>query len=90
MIAEAQARVALGTCKPALNPRYKNQLACTLVVISQGGTSETQADFHWDGKKWVSTSSESQDILPFPDPLLADIHPWTQNIDQLEPHYPKH
>ncbi|VWB33249.1 hypothetical protein BLA6993_01442 [Burkholderia lata] len=89
MVAEEQGRVALGTCKPALNPRYKDQVACTLLVISQAGTSETQADFHWDGQKWVSTPSESQDILPFPDPLLADIHSWTKNIDQLEPHFLK-
>ncbi|VWB68776.1 hypothetical protein BLA6860_03219 [Burkholderia lata] len=75
---------------PALKPRYKDQVACTLIVMMrQGETSEAQADFHWDGQEWVSAPSESRDILPFPDPLLSDIHSWTKNIDQLEPHFLK-
>jgi hypothetical protein len=74
--------VVLGTCKPAIKGvAFAGQTACTLLAVSQGGTSETQADFHWDGRKWVAAPSESQAALPFPDPVLADIHSGAK-IDQ--------
>ena len=69
-----RAQVVLGTCKPALQPHTTGQTACTLLVILGAGTSETQADFYWSGKEWVSTPSNSQSILPFPDPALMNIH----------------
>lgn len=69
-----RARVVLGTCKPALRPHTKGQTACTLLVVFGAGTSETQADFSWNGKEWVFTPSSSQSILPFPDPVLMNIH----------------
>jgi len=45
-----QIEAVLGTCKPATHAEFKGQTACTLVAVSSGGTSETQADFHWNGK----------------------------------------
>lgn len=68
------ARVVLGTCKPALHAEAKGQTACTLLVVFGAGTSETQADFHWNGSEWVSAPSRSQSILPFPDPVLMTVH----------------
>jgi hypothetical protein len=90
MYAETEGRVVLGTCMPASKARYKDQVACTLIVMMRHAeTSEAQMDFHWDGQKWVATSPESRDILPFPDPVLADVHAWTPNVDQLEPRFLK-
>jgi hypothetical protein len=66
-------QVVLGTCKPALKPTFPDQTACTLDAVSPAGTSETQADFHWSGKEWVAEPSDSQEILPFPDPVLMNV-----------------
>lgn len=67
--------VVLGTCRPVTkNADFPGQTACTLLAVSPGGTSETQADFHWNGKEWAATPSDSQSALPFPDPVLMDIH----------------
>jgi len=62
--------IKLGTCVPAADAEYPGQTACTVAVLSPGGSSETQADFHWDGKRWIAQPSSSQDLLPFPDPKL--------------------
>ncbi|SDA36294.1 hypothetical protein SAMN03159340_03606 [Sphingomonas sp. NFR15] len=67
-------QVVLGTCKPALKAKFPGQTACTLDGVSQAGTSETQADFHWSGTEWIAEPSESQTILPFPDPVLMKVH----------------
>lgn len=75
-----QVRVVLGTCKPALNAGPGGATACTFLAVSSGGTSESQADFRWSGKAWTAAPSESQKILPFPDPVLVDVHSWS-NID---------
>ena len=76
-----QIQAVLGTCKPAAHPDFKGQTACTLLAVSSGGTSETQADFHWNGKEWVAAPSDSQGVLPFPDPVLMNIHAGAK-IDQ--------
>ena len=60
----------LGTCIPALEAEHAGQVACTVAVISAGGSSETQADFYRDGGMWVAQPSASQEALPFPDPAL--------------------
>lgn len=65
-----ESTVKLGTCVPAIDAEHPGQTACTVAVISSGGSSETQADFHWDGKRWIAQPSSSQDLLPFPDPKL--------------------
>ena len=64
--------VFLGSCIGAKNPTYPGQAACTAVIYSNGHGSETQADFHWNGKKWVAEPTASQDLLPHPDPKLAE------------------
>lgn len=72
-------KAVLGTCKPVKkNAAFAGQTACTVLAVSSGGTSESQADFHWSGKEWVATPSESQSMLPFPDPVLKDIDPDTK------------
>jgi hypothetical protein len=76
-----QIQVVLGTCKPALQAKFPGQTACTLSAVSSGGTSETQADFHWNGKEWVAEPSDSQKVLPFPDPVLMTVHAGA-SIDQ--------
>ncbi|NTZ85180.1 hypothetical protein FCJ61_19770 [Burkholderia metallica] len=63
--------VFLGSCIGAKNPTYPGQAACTVAIRSNGRGSETQADFHWNGKKWVAEPTESRDLLPYPDPQLA-------------------
>ena len=63
-------KLKLGTCVPAIDAEHPGQTACTVAVLSAGGSSETQADFHWDGTRWVAQPSSSQDLLPFPDPKL--------------------
>ena len=63
--------VVLGTCIPALNAEHSGQTACTVKVVSNGGSSETQADFYWNGERWIAQPSQSQDKLPFPDPKLG-------------------
>ncbi|MEL1263513.1 hypothetical protein [Pseudoxanthomonas putridarboris] len=63
--------VKLGTCLPALAPEHAGQIACTFALASAGGSSESQADFHWDGRRWVAQPSSSQEILPFPDSKLS-------------------
>lgn len=80
MLGMDQIRVVLGTCKPALNAKPEGAKACTFLAVSSGGTSESQADFHWTGKEWAAAPSDSQKILPFPDPALMDVHSWS-NID---------
>ncbi|KWB23317.1 hypothetical protein WL32_11015 [Burkholderia cepacia] len=62
-----QERFGLG----AKNPTYPGQAACTAVIYSNGHGTETQADFHWNGKKWAAEPTQSQDLLPYPDPRLA-------------------
>ncbi|WP_321859883.1 hypothetical protein [Burkholderia cenocepacia] len=64
--------VFLGSCIGAKNPTYSGQAACTVAIRSNGHGSETQADFHWNGKKWVAEPTRSQDLLPYPDPRLAE------------------
>lgn len=64
-------RVQLGTCKPALEAAHPGQVACTVLIRSPGGSSETQSDFHWDGRQWLAEPSGSQEILPFPDPAFT-------------------
>ncbi|OXI36354.1 hypothetical protein [Burkholderia aenigmatica] len=64
--------VFLGSCIGAKNPTYPIQAACTLVIRANGHGTETQADFHWNGTKWVAEPTESRDILPIPDPRLAE------------------
>ncbi|MBY4713588.1 hypothetical protein [Burkholderia cepacia] len=64
--------VFLGSCIGAKNPTYPGQAACTVAIRSNGHGSETQADFHWNGKKWVAEPTQSQDLLPDPDPRLAE------------------
>lgn len=66
----ATARLKLGTCIPAVQAEYPDQVACTAAVTLGAGTSETQVDFYHDGSKWVAQPSNSQDQLPFPDPKL--------------------
>lgn len=66
----ATARLKLGTCIPAVQAEYPDQVACTAAVMLGAGTSETQVDFYHDGSKWVAQPSNSQDQLPFPDPKL--------------------
>lgn len=63
--------VVLGTCIPAVDAEYPGQTACTVKVQSGAGSSETQADFYWDGERWIAQPSQSQDKLPFPDPKLG-------------------
>ncbi|WP_230950188.1 hypothetical protein [Burkholderia cepacia] len=65
--------VFLGSCIGAKNPTYPGQAACTVAIRSNGHGSETQADFHWNGKKWVAEPTESRDLLPYPDPQLAGL-----------------
>ena len=64
--------VFLGSCIGAKNPTYPGQAACTMAIRSNGHGSETQADFHWNGEKWVAEPTASQDLLPYPDPRLAE------------------
>ena len=66
------ATMKLGTCVPAVNAKHKGQIACTVAFIFGAGSSETQLDFYRDAKtgKWIAQASESQDLLPFPDPKL--------------------
>lgn len=64
--------VFLGSCIGAKNPTYPIQAACTLVIRANGHGTETQADFHWNGTKWVAEHTRSRDILPYPDPKLAE------------------
>lgn len=66
--------VLLGTCKPAKEAEFEGQTACTLLGVSPGAMSETQADFHWNGQEWVANVSSSQSILPFPDKVFMNIH----------------
>lgn len=80
-----QVRVVLGTCKAALNAKPEGATACTFLVVSGSGTSESQADFRWSGREWTATPSESQKILPFPDPVLADVHSWSKIDDNAGP-----
>lgn len=44
-------QVVLGTCKPVAKAEFAGQTACTLLAVSSGGTSQSQADFHWTGKE---------------------------------------
>lgn len=74
-------QVVLGTCKPVAHAEFEGQTACTLLAVSPGATSESQADFHWSGKEWVAAPSDSQAALPFPDPVLMNIHAGAK-IDQ--------
>ncbi|SDZ00324.1 hypothetical protein SAMN04487939_111126 [Lysobacter sp. yr284] len=64
------ASVILGTCVAALEATHAGQTACTVKVQTGAGSSETQADFYWNGERWVAMPSQSQDKLPFPDPKL--------------------
>lgn len=66
----ATAQLKLGTCIPAVQAEYPDQVACTAAVTVGAGTSETQVDFYRDEGKWVAQPSSSQDQLPFPDPKL--------------------
>lgn len=66
-------KIRLGTCVPAAKATQKGLVACTVLVTLGAGSSETQADFYKDPKqsgRWVAQPSESQDLLPFPDPNL--------------------
>lgn len=65
-----QASVKLGTCIPAVEAEHEGQIACTVAVVMGAGSSETQADFYRQDKRWVAQPSVSQDELPFPDPAL--------------------
>lgn len=65
------ATVVLGTCVPAAEAEFPGQTACTVKVQSGAGSSETQADFYWNGERWIAQPSQSQDKLPFPDPKLG-------------------
>ncbi|PVZ78548.1 hypothetical protein C9426_34630 [Serratia sp. S1B] len=65
------ATVQLGTCVPALGAPYEG-ITCTTLLKTNGGTSESQADFYRDPKtkawKMAAPSADSQEKLPFPDP----------------------
>lgn len=67
---EQMAEARLGTCVPAIEADHPGQVACTVALKIGAGTSETQADFHHDGKEWIAQPSQSQEQLPFPDPKL--------------------
>ncbi|MBN7138319.1 hypothetical protein A7A76_04350 [Lysobacter enzymogenes] len=63
--------VVLGTCIPAVGAEFPGQTACTVKIQSGAGASETQADFYWNGERWIAVPSQSQGKLPFPDPKLG-------------------
>lgn len=65
-----QAKVMLGTCVPALRAEHAGQMACTWKMRYNAVIAESQADFHWNGTTWVAQHSESQELLPMPDPRL--------------------
>lgn len=65
-------KVRLGTCITALEASYPGQVACTVSVTLGAATTETQADFYKQGKKWKAQPSSSQSKLPFPDPKLHE------------------
>jgi len=62
--------VRLGTCVAAADASHSGQKACTLSMKLGAAVNETQADFYWDGCRWMAQPSTSQDRLPFPDPAL--------------------
>ena len=66
-------QVALGTCLPVIKPPHAGQISCTVLVLSPGSSSETQADFYATAKSWVADVATRQD-LPFPDLKLSQLH----------------
>ena len=63
-------QLKLGTCIPAVEATHPGQTACTVSLTLGAATTETQADFYRQGRKWMAQPSVSQDKLPFPDPKL--------------------
>lgn len=64
------ASAKIGTCVPAINAKNEGQIACTTVIVIGGSSSENQIDFYFKDGNWVAEPSESQGLLPFPDPKL--------------------
>ena len=69
-LGEAPRDIRTGTCVAAVDATHPGQRACTLAIRLGAAVNETQADFHWDGCRWIAQPSTSQDLLPFPDPAL--------------------
>jgi hypothetical protein len=59
----------VGTCVKTSAADHKNEVSCTVAMISPGATSESQADFYQTPTGWAAEPSGQQG-LPFPDPKL--------------------